>query len=965
MNYEDFLPDYPDLKDPILQQKILNKEEFYQLRLKREMEAISKGDLLNHQKIIQRFLSPYTQYDELLLYHATGTGKTGVAFGVTEKLLTNPESGFKKVFVLTAGPDLLDSHLKQLVFSFSNRFNVPDTITPENLNRYMRRIVKANYQFRTFGNFVSEIENAPDKYIIDNYSNSIFILDEIHSIKADKDARIYNTLFRALHLVKNRRVLLMSATPMKDSVSELAWIMNLILPKDQKLPVGKSFDDTFIQDDSIINQDMLKTFLKGRISFLSYTSSNIQTRYMGVSINLPNIEQFKLFTTMMNPEQKKGYIQAFKQDTDGDESSVYSNSRQASLFVFPDGSWGSEGLKNYGTEDKKYLSINPSFKKEVDTIEKLSRYSSKYAFIIQNILENPGKLIYIYSYMVHGSGINLFARILELYGFSQSRGVEKTEGKRYILLTSDTSNISRLIGFFNSRRNSTGKYCQVILGSKKISEGFTFKNVQIVHISTLFWNYTETQQAIARAVRYRSHDDLIQTGIIPIVEIYQHGAILEDKQTQSVDVLMNKLSKEKDILIRKMDRVIKEISFDCPLTFERNYRDGVEDSRDCDYSFCDYKCDESNLDRTISDVSTYQLYYQSSENIINGIRDLFSIQFMMKLSTLLDLLKTELFPLLKALDFFITYNLPITNKYGIVCYLREENNVYYLVDNIILGNNQYNLNYYTQTPMIIQKKRLDSIIQQNKFQQSVKNIQLLKQATEQKQVEKLLSVLPISTQEMIIEHILGNKYISKNIIPLTNWVENIYQNVLKQHNKFKVVSTLLGSVDRCLDIEQKEWIDCPVDEEKAQIELQAITELEDYSKNKYGYYGIVQGEKFCIKDIRLNPQQGDKRFKTSGSNCMEVGFKKPRLAEICLELGMEIKDVENIDLEARKTISLSKGDRAKTLLEVWKDWDDEKFARGYYWYSKTQKAICYAIKSFFQEKGLIIEGPCGKAGKQK
>jgi hypothetical protein len=962
MNYEDFLPIYPDLEDPILQQKILNKEEFYQLRLKKDIEIIPKGDLLNHQKIIQRFLSPYTPYDELLLYHATGTGKTGVAFGMTEKLLTNPESGFRRVYVLTRGPDLLDSHLRQLVFSFSDRFNVPENIKPENLTRYMRRLVGSNYRFQTFGQFVSEIENVPDEFIINNYSNSIFILDEIHSIRADTDAKIYKTLFRLLHLAKNRRVLLMSATPMKDSVTELAWVMNLILPENQQLPTGKAFEETFIQGDSIINQDRLKTFLKGRLSFLSYTSSTIQTRYMGTSINLPNIEQFRLFTTMMSPIQKKGYIESFLKDTKGEESSVYANSRQSSLFVFPDGSWGVEGLKKYGTINKDQLTLSPTFKNEVNTIDKLSKYSSKYSFIIQNILDNPNKLIYIYCSMVHGSGINLFAKILELYGFTQARGVEKNEGKRYILLTSETSSISRSLSFFNSRRNSTGKFCQIVLGSKKISEGFTFKNIQIVHISTLFWNYTETQQAIARAVRYRSHTDLIQAGIIPVVQIYQHGVILDDKQVQSVDVLMINLSKEKDILIRKMDRMIKEISFDCPLTFERNYRNETDNSRACDYSACDYKCDESGLEPTTLDVSTYQLYYQSNENIINGIRDLFSIQFTMKLSTLSDLLKIDLFPLLKALDFMITYNLPITNKFGIVSYLREENNTYYLVDNIILENNQFNLNYYTQSPMIIQKKSLNHLIQQNRFQQTIKTIQSLSQAIDQKQIETLLSVMPVETQEMLLEYILEKKYISKKVIPLTNWFENIYQNFLKQHKKFKIVSTLLASVNRCLDSEQKEWIDCPPDEEKAQVELQTMIDLEDISKNNYGYYGILEGEKFCIKDIRPT-QQKDKRFKRTGSNCMEVGFKKPRLAEICLDLGIEIKDKENIDLEARSSISRTKGGQA--LLETWKDWDDEKFAKGVYWYKKTQKALCHAIKTFFQEKGLIIDGPCGKAGKAK
>jgi DNA polymerase III delta prime subunit len=89
MNPEDFLPNYPVVTDPSLQQKILNKKEFFDLKLKQKLEPIDKGEFLNHQKIIQRFMSAHTLYDELLLYHQTGTGKTGAAFAVTEELYSS------------------------------------------------------------------------------------------------------------------------------------------------------------------------------------------------------------------------------------------------------------------------------------------------------------------------------------------------------------------------------------------------------------------------------------------------------------------------------------------------------------------------------------------------------------------------------------------------------------------------------------------------------------------------------------------------------------------------------------------------------------------------------------------------------------------------------------------------------------------------------------------------------------
>ena len=87
IHYEDFLLTYPEISDPLLQQKIYNKKEFNELILSKNIEEIEQGEFLKHQKIIQRFLSAETIYDELLVYHETGTGKSGVAFAVKLNLI--------------------------------------------------------------------------------------------------------------------------------------------------------------------------------------------------------------------------------------------------------------------------------------------------------------------------------------------------------------------------------------------------------------------------------------------------------------------------------------------------------------------------------------------------------------------------------------------------------------------------------------------------------------------------------------------------------------------------------------------------------------------------------------------------------------------------------------------------------------------------------------------------------------
>ena len=72
--------------------------------------------------------------------------------------------------------------------------------------------------------------------------------------------------------------------------------------------------------------------------------------------------------------------------------------------------------------------------------------------------------------------------------------------------------MSKLLKLFNKPNNIYGEYIQVILGSRVISEGFSISHIQKVHIATGHWNYSETDQAIARSFREFSHVYLYEQG---------------------------------------------------------------------------------------------------------------------------------------------------------------------------------------------------------------------------------------------------------------------------------------------------------------------------------------------------------------------------------------------------------------------------------------------------------------------
>ena len=73
---EDLIAFYPSIAKPQIQKDISSKKEFNELgsdpteRLRK-----ARGDYFKHQKFVQRFMQ---HYDQILLFHETGTGKSCV-----------------------------------------------------------------------------------------------------------------------------------------------------------------------------------------------------------------------------------------------------------------------------------------------------------------------------------------------------------------------------------------------------------------------------------------------------------------------------------------------------------------------------------------------------------------------------------------------------------------------------------------------------------------------------------------------------------------------------------------------------------------------------------------------------------------------------------------------------------------------------------------------------------------------
>ena len=893
MDIIDFLPSYPDTDDKFFHKKINNKYEFSNLKLDSiEPVPVNQGVLMNHQKILSIYMSTNTLYDSMLVVHEMGTGKSCTAVGVIEQILKE-KNGINKAIYLSRGPDLLINFREEYVHKCIN-----------NINNYTKNKIP-NLSTFTFQTFAKHNNKLTD---FSKYNNTIFILDEVHNLREQtSEENIYDFFHTLLHNVKNCKILLLSGTPMKDQASEIVSLLNLILPYNKQLNVREIFKD----QDMITEQGklILRDAMKGRVSYLkSMNDLLINKNIKGSIIN--GMKHFKLQLDEMKPNSVQ--LQQYKIDYENDTKGLHSKATQSILFAAPNNDI------NLALKD---ISSGKTISEKLNILEK---YSSKYAASIRTIMQGyiDKKCIFVYNRLVQDKGIILFSKILRLFNFKQAYGGEITKEPRYALLigseesntttkktftkmkkNKETSNISKILNTFNSKNNIQGEIISVILGSSKISEGYTFKNIQIIDIHTPWHNYSTISQVISRGIRLGSHVNILNFLNRKIdVDIYQRATV-NKSNIPSLDVQFYKRAEVKDIKIKIIEQLLQEESFDCYLNYTRNKKN-INYSRDCNYGLCEYKCYSGNNDFSSNsdyDYTTYNLYYaRNNTTIQNKIISMFKNVFSLDFNSIMQQFSlNNKYQILENLNYIILNNVVILNKYNLPNLLREQNNIFYLVNspeqNTILDN-LYSKHFVVNIPprIVEHKINLKDIIESIYSSPDIKtlifNIRQLSSIEKQWLLEANLNLQ--NTNTIINEYFFGYFETFNDVI--YSWY------LLDEH----------GIVRKCTN---KKWEYCN-DQEVQTIRVKLVEKRQDVikkAKELYKsknidevYYGLMRYTdnfyddyyiKFCLHGIDSEDEIKKNRL-ARGMDCFskksevlkklvnDLGIKtslKPKKQELC------------------------------------------------------------------------------------
>jgi transcriptional regulator NrdR family protein len=228
------------------------------------------------------------------------------------------------------------------------------------------------------------------------------------------------------------------------------------------------------------------------------------------------------------------------------------------------------------------------------------------------------------------------ATFIVVKGQSTEEGAENIPEESKKIVSTVFSNIS----------NKTGKNIKIVLGSKVMNEGISLHNVATVQILDVYFNFGRVDQVIGRAIRYCSHYNLMsESNPYPKVKVYKYAVSIDSTKSKkhelSTEEELYYKAEQKYILVKKIERGLKEIAIDCALNQQGNmFKEEIEYYNKCvkpndklydsiitenynekkksnpaDLIVCPAKCDFTDCAYKCAEPKLNSKYYDPNRNI--------------------------------------------------------------------------------------------------------------------------------------------------------------------------------------------------------------------------------------------------------------------------------------------------------------------------------------------------------------
>jgi len=495
---------YPEPFDADIQAKIFKKREFYyhQIKPRKKLEnydeintyrnQVCKGDfkLREQQAIMANLFNPNTPYKGLLVMHGTGTGKSCTAISIAEQFKDQIKKYNTKIYILTFGPNGRETIKDQLLFCTGETYlknkELQKQMTDADIERERRIAINAalqSYKILSYKTFYKKVlgEKITDKEVnVDNktkskyrrneegelerelviekitdMNNSILIVDEAHNLTGNEYGEALKKIIKES---ENLRVILLTATPMKNLADDIIDLLNFIKPKNDQLQRDKIFtaESNYTMKIKPGGIEYLKQKASGYISFFR---GNIPFTF-AKRIDKGEIPKGLLFTPVVKCVMGEFQYKTYEIVSKNSDDKLDRGSSSAANFVFPGlnkekndiiGYHSNEGINiiqsQINTDGDKLRSLinkklfNGKLSKEVEENfivinekKNISGYILKEEYLryfsikFYKALRRLNKLFegksdkkigtsFIYSNLVRAGGMEIFAEVLLMNGY--------------------------------------------------------------------------------------------------------------------------------------------------------------------------------------------------------------------------------------------------------------------------------------------------------------------------------------------------------------------------------------------------------------------------------------------------------------------------------------------------------------------------------------------------------------------
>lgn len=636
----------------------------------------------------------------------------------------------------------------------------------------------------------------------------------------------YRAFFLFFHTIPDCQVFFSTATPIIDRKTEFCFQMNLLLPKERLFLAPNSSFSAFnaLEGDQLLI-DIYKR-CRGMISYarsqyrarredvgIKIGSQEVDgepvefvTRYVPCPMSK---EQYEVVDGIdREVRSKQADPESYDIDADDTNSFMY-RSRAGSSMVYPyqneylvgndklpkprtmkytfqnkietktirtvfdyyfestgdKRSWKLRNIEPLDSNNKQHQNDINKFKEilsDVKTSKGLTKLSSKYAYIVNELLRDPDndrKVSYIYTPLVKGSGLVPLLISLTLNGYQEylPKGASDSKSIREIIrgmiaennnairagnrvprrvavITSNMSKtqIDEIKSIINAPENARGALIHVLLGSPASGESISLSHVRRVIVASPAWNDSIMRQVIGRAFRIDSHsirdfpDDVVVQVIllaatIPL-SIEAEAAKNKRQLLLPPDVYILRLSEYKGRRNGKVYRAAKQCCFDGMINKRLNQdRNEIYPTAENDYLPGDYPIVSGDIklekDDTFTPIEpklinnkTYALYYDRSRlDVRDKILRYFRANTIASLEKLVEVLGYDRETILYALDSIIQDRIQVQSAWGIQQYLMEHDNVYFL--QALYNDPDPFLEHYSQCTYVEGVKDNESFVQ--------------------------------------------------------------------------------------------------------------------------------------------------------------------------------------------------------------------------------------------------------------